>query len=105
MAILVAPIKRDKLKISDIGDSCQDLFLRCAKQPQRSQDARDRVELLRQRFYICASNIGVFTSSNGTLDKKLEYSDGVRGLVVQLLSLMERNLKFTESNSHLKEEE
>jgi hypothetical protein len=96
MATPAAPPKRDKTKISDVGDSCQDIFLKCAELPQRSQDTRDRAELLRQRFHIWASNIGVFTSSNATLDKRLEYSDEVRGLVVQLLSLMERNLKFGE---------
>lgn len=101
-----APPMRNEAKISDSGHYCQALFLECAEQPQRLQDIRNRAELLRQRFHIWASNIGVFTSSsNATLDKRLEYSDEVKDLVIQLLSLMERNLKFGESKSPLTVEE
>ncbi|KJZ70854.1 hypothetical protein HIM_09768 [Hirsutella minnesotensis 3608] len=90
MATLASPSEHHERKISDVGGACQDLFLKCTAQPQRSS----RAELQRQRFHVWASYLGVFASDNAALDKRLEYSDEVRGLVVQLLSLMERNLRF-----------
>lgn len=95
MATMRAPPEQDGRKISDLAGDCQDLFLNCTSQ-QLSLENQSRTELQRQRFHVWASYLGLFTSDGAALDKRLEYSDEVRAMVVQLLSLMERNLYFSE---------
>ncbi|KAB5536166.1 CHAT domain-containing protein [Coniochaeta sp. 2T2.1] len=94
MATLAATPEHNERRISVVGGACRDLFLKCIEQRQRSSSTQSRAELQRQRFHVWASYLGVFASDNAALDKRLECSDEVRNLVIQLLSLMERNLRF-----------
>ncbi len=54
----------------------------------------DRADLQLQRFDVWASHVGIFASYSASLDKRLEYSDGTRGLIMHLLALMRFNLEF-----------
>lgn len=96
MATPKAPAEHDEGNISGMAGACQDLFQKCTGQQRLSSADRSRAELQRQRFHVWASYLGVFASDNTALDKRLEYSDEVRVIVVQLLELMERNLRFGE---------
>jgi hypothetical protein len=84
---------QNNTKISDVAGACEVLFLECANRLLPST-IRQRAELQRQQFYVWASYLGVFADDHASLDKRLEYSDEIKSLTVQLLSVIRRNLKF-----------
>ena len=83
-----------KRKIFDLAHICDYLFVKYADPNLPVSEPRARAELQRQRFEVWASYLGVFATLNASLDKRLEYSDEIQNLVVQLLSLMRSNLEF-----------
>lgn len=87
-----SPSNRD---IYHSARSCEDLFLTYTDPRLPQSDLRTRAELQQQRFYVWASYLGVFAAYDASLDKRLEFSDEVRGLVLQLLSQIHINLEFS----------
>lgn len=80
-------------KIHDVASACESLFLECANAPLLST-LHQRAALQRQQFHVWASYLGVFADYHASLDKRLEYSDEIGSLTVQLLSIIKRNLNF-----------
>jgi hypothetical protein len=83
--------KRD---IFDLANICEDLFSRYADPNLALPEPKARADLQQQRFEVWASYLGVFARYDVSLDRRLEYSEEIRDLVMQLLSLMRRNLDF-----------
>ncbi|KAJ4176205.1 hypothetical protein NW767_015522 [Fusarium falciforme] len=79
----------DKHNILILAQTCETLFSKYADPQLPSSDTRARAKREQQRFHCWVSD-----PFNVSLDKRLEYSDELRSLVVQLLSLMHRNLEF-----------
>ncbi|KAM5342057.1 hypothetical protein ACJ41O_015088 [Fusarium nematophilum] len=74
-------------EIFDIAQSCRELFSNYTNSSSSLSDLHARADLQQQRFYVWASYLGVFAPFNASLDKRLEHSDEIRSLVVQMLSL------------------
>lgn len=85
------PMKRD---ISQQVRICEDLFLRYTDPELESTKNRTRAEIQLQRFNVWASYLGVFAEYNASLDRRLEHTDEIQNLVLQLLSLLQTNLEF-----------
>lgn len=84
--------------IFSLAGICEALFLQCYENLQLpSSMTRTRAELQHERFHLWASYLGVFTSYNVSLDKRLEYGGEIRNLAVQLLKLVRMNLQFGKS--------
>lgn len=83
-----------KREIFHLARICEDLFTKYTDPKFKVSEFRTRAELQQQRFDVWASYLGVFANPNASLDKRLECSDEIQNLVVQLLSLMRRNLEF-----------
>lgn len=91
---MATPGEGEKREIFHLARACEDLFLKYADPELPVSDPRGRAELQQQRFYVWASYLGVFAAPDASLDKRLQESDDIQNLVVQLLSLMQRNLEF-----------
>lgn len=89
--IAAAGKKRD---IFDLANICEDLFSRYADPNLPLPEPKARADLQQQRFEVWASYLGIFAPYDVSLDRRLEYSEEIRSLVIQLLSLMRRNLDF-----------
>ncbi|KAM0425639.1 hypothetical protein ACHAPT_009171 [Fusarium lateritium] len=89
--------ERASRDILDIAQICKDLFIAICTS---SSDLVARADLQQQRFYVWASYLGVFAPFNASLDKRLQYSDEIRALVVKMLSVLQRNLEFLASTDH-----
>ncbi|KAL2679252.1 hypothetical protein Neosp_010019 [[Neocosmospora] mangrovei] len=85
------PIKRD---ISELARICERLFLKYTDPELERTKDRTRAEIQLQRFNVWASYLGVFAEDNASLDRRLEHSDEIQNLVLQLLLLLQENLKF-----------
>jgi hypothetical protein len=94
VAIMDGPVKQN---IFQLARTCESLFLQYTDPGLKITENRTRAELQLQRFYVWASYLGVFASHAASLDKRLEYSDDIQNLVLQLLSLVRINLEFRES--------
>ena len=86
--------EQEKQEILHLARVCERLFSKYADPQLPFSETRARAELQQQRFYVWASYLGVFAHPSASLDKRLEYSDEIRSLVIQLLSLIRRNLEF-----------
>lgn len=94
MSHLVLPAKWEQREIFHLARTCEDLFLRYVNPDLPSSEPRKRADFQQQRFFVWASYLGVFATPKASLDKRLHNIDDVQSLVVQLLSLLQRNLEF-----------
>ncbi|PVH67866.1 hypothetical protein DL98DRAFT_600035 [Cadophora sp. DSE1049] len=83
-----------KREIFGLANICEDLFSRYADPNIPLPEPKARADLQQQRFELWASYLGVFAPYNVSLDRRLEYSEEIRNLVMQLLCLVRRNLDF-----------
>ncbi|KAK2608929.1 hypothetical protein QQS21_002505 [Conoideocrella luteorostrata] len=85
----------EKRTVFHLARTCQDLFFKFYAKPRHiTSNICERAEIQHERFHLWASYLGVFASYNASLDKRLEHSDGIQDLVVQLLHLLHLNLEF-----------
>lgn len=81
-------------EILDLAHNCRELFVKCTSAHSVLSETHEKIDLQQQRFYVWESYLGVFAPFNASLDKCLQYSDEPRSLVLQMLSVLQRNLEF-----------
>ncbi|OIW24582.1 hypothetical protein CONLIGDRAFT_100429 [Coniochaeta ligniaria NRRL 30616] len=87
---MAKPLALANSPLETASRNCDDLFERVAGiQGSRSYVV---VEVLRQQFQQWTQNLGVYAYRKLSLDASLAHSESLRGMVLQLLKIVERNL-------------
>ena len=67
--------------------NCKALFVRYL---EMSSAYSQQVSACHSRFLTWASFLGVFTSKNASLDRRLEFSPDIKGLVMSMLKVLQK---------------
>jgi hypothetical protein len=85
--------------IFNLASDCDDLIHSCLEVTGHGGDGHinDLVESYERRFAAWWEYLGVFTETAANLDRRLRNHPHVRDLVLRLLVILRRNLRFRES--------
>lgn len=92
----------EKREVFHLARTCEDFFFEFYAKPRLiPSKICERAEIQHERFHLWTSYLGVFADYNASLDKRLEHSDEIQDLVVQLLKLLHLNLEFGKFRRHV----
>ena len=84
--------------IFELASDCDDLIQSCLEFTSRGDDGhiKDLVDSYERRFAAWWEYLGVFAETKANLDRRLRHHTQVRDLVLRLLVILRRNLRFRE---------
>lgn len=84
--------------IFELASDCDDLIQSCLELTSRGDDGhiKDLVDSYERRFAAWWEYLGVFAETKANLDSRLRHHTHVRDLVLRLLIVLRRNLRFRE---------